>query len=172
MDLRRLRAGEWIAGLSGIALLVSLFLPWYGYEATRPELLALPDNATGWQAFAVTDVALAVLAAFGLGLWIVTAAQRTVAVPVALAGMTALAGMIALVLAGVRVLLEVSPGGPIDTSREPGAWLGLAAAAGLAVGGWVAMRDERLSRPGRPTDTTGRPVPPPPEIDPIPAPRP
>ena len=30
MDLRRLRAGEWVAAASGVALLVSLFLPWYG----------------------------------------------------------------------------------------------------------------------------------------------
>ena len=171
MDLRRLRAGEWIAAISGIALLVSLFLPWYGYEAARPGLLAIPDGATGWQAFAVTDVALAVLAAFGVALLLVTAAQRTVAVPVALAGLTALAGTIALALAAVLVAIEVSPGGPIATSREPGAWLGLVAAAGLAVGGWVAIHDERLSAPGRPTDATGRPAPPR-EIDPIPAPKP
>ena len=36
MDLRRLRAGEWIAGVSGVVLLVSLFLPWYrGRDASR-----------------------------------------------------------------------------------------------------------------------------------------
>ena len=29
MDLRRLRAGEWFAGVGGIALIVSLLLPWY-----------------------------------------------------------------------------------------------------------------------------------------------
>jgi hypothetical protein len=33
MDLRRLRAGEWIVAVSGAALLASLFLPWYGRDA-------------------------------------------------------------------------------------------------------------------------------------------
>jgi hypothetical protein len=172
MDLRRLRAGEWIVALSGIGLFVSLFLPWYGYEAARPGLQVVGAHATGWEAFAVTDVLLAVLAAFGPALWLVTASQRTVPIPVALAGLTAFAGTIAVVLAVVRVLVVVAPGGPIDTTRGAGAWVGLASAAGLAVGGWVAMRDERLSKPGRPTDATGKPSPPPPEIDPIPAPRP
>ncbi len=31
MDLRRLRAGEILLAASGVALLVSLFLPWYGH---------------------------------------------------------------------------------------------------------------------------------------------
>jgi hypothetical protein len=56
--------------------------------------------------------------------------------------------------------------------REWGLWLGLAAALGMVAGGAVAMRDERLSPAGRHTDLTGRPAPPPPEIEPIPAPRP
>ena len=41
MDLRRLRFGEWLAVAGGVALIVSLLLPWYdgptepltGYEA-------------------------------------------------------------------------------------------------------------------------------------------
>jgi len=171
MDLRRLRAGEWIVALSGMGLFVSLFLPWYGYEAARPGLEVVGADATGWEAFAVTDVLLAVLASFGPALWIVTASQRTVPIPIALAGLTALAGSVALVLAALQVLVVVEPGGPIDTTRDAGAWLGLASAAGLAVGGWLAMRDERISKPGRPTDATGRPAPPPPEIEAIPAPR-
>src|SRR5215211_1574150 len=165
MDLRRLRAGEWIAALSGIALLVSLFLPWYGYEATRPGLQVVGTDVTGWEAFAVTDVLLAVLASFGPALWIVTASQRTVPVPMALAGLTALAGTLSVVLVVARLLVTVGPGGPISTAREVGAWLGLVAAAAFAAGGWLSMRDERLSKPERTTDATGSPAPPPAEIE-------
>jgi glyoxylase-like metal-dependent hydrolase (beta-lactamase superfamily II) len=39
-------------------------------------------------------------------------------------------------------------------------------------GAWVAMRDERVSQPGRPTDSSGRPVSQHPEIEAMPAPRP
>jgi hypothetical protein len=177
MDLRRLRAGEWITALSGIALLVSLFLPWYGYVPRRPRgpIEIVGGDVTGWQAFAITDVLLTLLASFGVALLVVTATQRTVAVPIALAGLTALAGSVALVLAVVRLLVEVSPESPagalVDTTRRVGSWLGVAAAAGLAIGGWMAMRDERPSRPGETRDATGRPVPPPPEPETIAAPR-
>ena len=47
MDLRRLRVGEWLAAVSGLALLASLFLPWYG-----------PGSVTGWEALSAIDVLL------------------------------------------------------------------------------------------------------------------
>jgi hypothetical protein len=155
MDLRRLRAGEWIAALSGTALLVSLFLPWYG------------GDVSAFQALAISDVILALIAAAAMALLIVTATQGVPAVPVAFAGLVTFSGILAVILVAVRVvwLPDLADG------REWGLWLGLAAATGVGAGGWIAVRDERLSRPGAPTDATGRPVPPPPEIDPLPAPR-
>ena len=36
MDLRRLRAGEWLAAAAGVALVVSLFLPWYEIGGVDP----------------------------------------------------------------------------------------------------------------------------------------
>ena len=159
MDLRRLRAGEWIAALSGAALLVSLFLPGYGVDG---------EDATAWQSLAAIDVALALVAAFGLTLLPVTASQRVPAVPIALSAFVTLAALIGLVLVLVRV--ANLPDG--FDGREWGLWLALAAAVGLVAGGVLSMRDERLSPPGRHTDLTGRPGGAPPEIEPIPAPRP
>jgi hypothetical protein len=159
MDLRRLRAGEWIAALSGVVLLVSLFLPWYGAGAD--------GDASGWEALAVVDIALALVAAFGVSLLVVTAAQRVPAVPIALSAIGTLVGLIGVVLVLVR-LADV-PGG--FDGREIGVWLGLLGAIGIVAGGGVAMRDERLSPDGAHTDLTGRPVPPPAEIERIPAPR-
>jgi hypothetical protein len=159
MDLRRLRAGEWIAALSGAVLLVSLFLPWYG---------AGGEDASAWEALAVVDVALALVAAFGVGLLVITASQRVPAVPIALSTIVTLVGLIGLVLVLIR--LANLPDG-LD-GREPGVWLGLLAAIGIVAGAAIAMRDERLSPAGGHTDLTGSPTPPPPEIEPIPAPRP
>lgn len=155
MDLRRLRAGEWIVALSGVALLVSLFLPWY-------------DGRTAWEALAVDDVILALIAAAAVSLLIVTATQRVPAVPVALVAMSTLAGTVASVLVLVRVIWLPD----LAEGREWGLWLGLAGAIGIVAGAWIGVRDERLSKPGRHTDATGRPAPPPPEIEPMPAPRP
>ena len=44
----KLRAGEWITAISGVALLVSLFLPWYGAD----EL----DTSSGFESLAVLDI--------------------------------------------------------------------------------------------------------------------
>jgi hypothetical protein len=159
MDLRRLRAGEWIAAACGAVLLVALFLPWYGGGQ---------GEATAWEALAAIDVVLALVAAIGIALLPVTASQRVPAVPIALDAIVTLAALLGLVLVLVRL---ANLPGEFD-GREWGLWLGLAAALGMVAGGAVAMRDERLSPAGRHTDLTGRPAPPPPEIEPIPAPRP
>ena len=159
MDLRRLRAGEWIAALSGAALLVSLFLPWYGAGAE--------DDASGWQALAAVDIALALVAVFGVALLLITASQRVPAVPIALSPIVTLVGMIGVVLVLIR--LANAPDG--FDGREVGVWLGLVAAVGIVAGGALAMRDERLSPDGSHTDLTGRPTAAPPEIERIQAPR-
>jgi hypothetical protein len=160
MDLRRLRAGEWIAAISGVALLVALFLPWYGGEPGT-------EDASAWEALAAVDVALALVAAFGVALLVITASQRVPAVSVAMSAIGTLVGLIGLVLVLVR-LANVPDG--LD-GRELGAWLGLLATIGIVVGGGLAMRDERLSPAGGHTDLTGRPTAAPPETAPIPAPR-
>ena len=160
MDLRRLRAGEWIVALSGVALLVSLFLPWYGSAGG--------GDASAWEAFAAIDFVLALVAASGVALAPVTASQRVPAVPIALSAFVSLAALIGLVLVLVR--LADAPDG-LD-GREYGVWLGLLGTIGIVAGGGVAMHDERLSPPGRHTDLTGRPASAPPEIERLPAPRP
>ena len=145
MDLRRLRAGEWVAAASGVALLVSLFLPWYG-----------PDSATAWESLSAIDVLLAFVAATGVLLAIVTAAQRVAAIPIALSALVALAAIVGVLLVLFR-MLDVPDGA---SGREGALWLGLAGAAGIAVGAVMAMREE--------VRVDGRQ----PEIEAMPAPRP
>jgi hypothetical protein len=159
MDLRRLRAGEWIAAASGAVLFVSLFLPWYS---------AAGEDTSAWQSLAAIDIVLALVAALAVSLLPVTATQRVPAVPIALSAFVTLTGLIGLLLVLVR--LANLPGAA--EGREWGLWLGLLAAIGVVAGGAFAMRDERLSPAGRHTDITGRPAQAPPEIEPIPAPRP
>jgi hypothetical protein len=157
MDLRRLRAGEWVTAGAGVLLLASLFTPWYG----------TPD-ASGWEALAVNDLVLALIAAFAIVLFFVTASQAAPALPLALDALVALAAMVGLVLVLVRV--ASLPDGA--DSREWGLWLALMAILGVNAGAWIAMRDQRLSKPGRPTDLSGRPIPAQPEVETRPAPDP
>jgi hypothetical protein len=157
MDLRRLRIGEWIAGVSGAVLIGSLFLDWYETPAI-----------SGFETFTVIDVALVLAGVSGLALLFLTANQGTAAVPIAFAALTTIVALLAALL-GLWKAVDL-PG--TASGRLAGLWLGLAATAGLVAGAALAMRDERLSEPGRHTDATGRPTPPPEEIEPLPAPRP
>ncbi len=157
MDVRRLRAGEWIVGGAGVALLVALFLPWYG-----------PGDATAWESFDVIDVILAALALGAIALVPMTASQRTPSTAIAYEALLCLAALVGLVILVVRTLNLPD----WADSRELGLWIGLGAGAAVVVGCMVAMRDERLSSPGRLTDSTGVPVSAPPEIETLPAPPP
>ena len=159
MDLRRVRAGEWIAGLSGLALLVALFLPWYGDEA---------GSRTGWQSLGALDVVLALVALAALAIPVVTATQRVPAVPLALQALTTLVALFAVVLVLIRVLNMPD----WASEREWGLWVALLCTLGVVVGGLIAMRDERLTREDRHTDLTGVPVAAQPEIETLQAPRP
>jgi hypothetical protein len=147
MNLGRLRAGEWIAGVSGVVLLASLFLPWYGGSEA---------DVSAWEALGAIDVLLALVAAFGVLLAIVTAAQQVPAVPIALAALVLVIGLVGVIL----VLLRVADVPGDLAGRDWGLWLGLAGALGIVAGAAIAMRDERLP--------DAAPV----EIEAMPAPRP
>jgi len=177
MDLRRLRAGEWITAASGVVLALSLFLPWYTVEALEPvagRRIAGTLHVTAWEAFSLIDVLLLVLALLAIGLLVLTAVQPTAAVGIAAdALLTIVAGVVAIVTL-IRVLdIPGSLDGPervAMTGRAPFAWIGLAAVFGVLAGALISMRDERLSRPGERTDATGVPSAAPPEIQVFPAP--
>ena len=142
MDLRRLRAGEWVAAASGVALLVSLFLPWYS-----PALSA-------WESLAAIDVLLALVAATGVLLAIVTATQGVPAVPIAFSAL-----VVGVALAGILLVLYRTVDIPDAASgREWALWLGLAGAVGIAVGAWMSMRDERVIG-SKPVEVESMPAP-------------
>ena len=130
MSARRLRfgprAGEWLALVAAVALAASLFLPWYA------------PARTAWDAFALLDVFLVLTALVGGALWTLAATQEAEALPVAFAALTTLLGAIATVWVAFRLL--VPPLEPID--RLAGAFVGLSGAAGVLMGGVLAMRED------------------------------
>jgi hypothetical protein len=147
----RVRAGEWLAGLAGILLLVALLLPWY--EASIPLPAGTTAYAPGpapsltaWQAFAVTDVLLALLALSGPALLLVQATRRSPALPAALSVVAVSCGLAATVLVLARIVLQ--PGDDAAVDLRVGAWLGLLGAVGLLGAGWRSMGTERS--PGAP----------------------
>lgn len=127
----RLRSGEALAAAGGLALLVVMFLGWYGTEGT---------TLSAWEAFAVTDLLLALLALLGLGMALAQVTQRAPALPVGLSVLTAAVAMVAGLLLAYRILNAPGPDDLVEV--KAGAWLGLLAVALTGAGAWRSMGDE------------------------------
>jgi hypothetical protein len=172
MDLRRLRVGEWVMGLSGLLLFVALFLPWYelGEGIVTGPADVLDAHASAWDAFTILDVLLAIGALAAVAVVVVTALEAVPAVPIAMESLVTLFALVLLLLVVFRLadppdltFLESTdaPGARahvVEVTRVAGAWLGLLGTFGVAAGGLIAMRDERRSPAGRHTDLSGVPV--------------
>lgn len=166
--VHRLRFGEKVAGLSAVALFGFLFLDWFGASgvAVTPLLghngmvrLYAPVKlgGSGWDTLGWLALALCLVAIVaGLAVVFVFAAYESPVLPV-------LFGMLAMLLGGLAVIALIvqviwQPGPDRLVSVESGWWLGLLAAAGIARGGFLSIRDEYL--PGVPLpDVPVRPAP-------------
>ena len=157
--MSRLRAGEWIAVAGAAALLVTLFLPWFGLaqidarRRARGERLGRPRVAR--HRHRARRDRLRRLAGD-------RQRHRRPGGPVVAASvLTATAGTFALVALALRALV-FQPGPNELVVLRYGAWLGLLAAVVLAVGGWRAIKDERTdARESAYTPPEPRPAPPP-----------
>jgi len=154
MDFARLRFGDWVMGLGGLAVLGVMFLDWYG---PPDELLYAPEELhwNAWEAFAVNDVILALAALLAIAAAVMTVVHPTAAVPLALASLAGIVSLLALVLVMIRVIWppDVFPDEvPLETARETGAWLGLVATTMLVGGCLSSIRDERLPEPEHPVE--------------------
>lgn len=136
VDLRRLRGFDLLTGLFGAALAGLLWAPWF---RTTGHV-----HANAWQAMAVNDVIFFIAGLMGVWLVVATVIYSTGAVPLAAAAFATFAGLLASVLAVIRLVWPPDLG-PGPTDRAAGVWLGVAAAIGLAVTAAASMRDERQS---------------------------
>jgi hypothetical protein len=134
VEPRRLSRGDWIAATGGVVMLVALFLPWYGVDGQK---------LSAWEAMALDDVILAIMALLAISATIVVAIPRLMSVSVAITSLAILPAVVGLVLTIYRL---ISPAPPGDVSLEIGAWLGLAAAAAIAYGAWTGADDEGPAR--------------------------
>ena len=158
MELSRLRQGELVAGLGGVVLLVVMFVDWYaagGRTEFQGQDIEISVGVNAWQAFSITDLILALTGLAGVGLAVLTAARRSPALPVAASVITATLGAFATLLVLYRILNQ--PGPNEFVAVELGAFLGFLSVLAVAVGGYLAMRDEAWEEPPMPTEV--RPTP-------------
>jgi uncharacterized membrane protein YvlD (DUF360 family) len=173
----RLRAGEWTAALGAAALLVTLFLPWFDVQLPQETVqegefggggvlnllntYAVDSWGSGWDALGWLLIVVALVAvACTAWLALANALRRPVAQTVAASVLTATVGTFAFVVLALRALV-FQPGPNDVVVLRYGAYLGLLAALVLAVGGWLAIKDERTDAPES-AYTPPEPRPPPP----------
>jgi hypothetical protein len=135
-----------------VTLFVLMFFDWYGYEEkagflSSNSLFGGPVNA--WQGLEVGSwmLLLVVLVAIGAALLRAVGSKWEPAIPPSAA--VAVLGGLATLLSLLRVLLPPEivdiPEAPVSTTVELPAYLALAAAAGIAYGGYRAMGERGTS---------------------------
>jgi hypothetical protein len=125
---RGLRAGELVGAIGGLGLLASTFLPWYSVGGT---------DVTAWQAFSVTDIVLAAAAVVALSVGACVLFRISVSYPVAGSSVATGFGFVSALLIVIRM---INPPGAGDPSVEFAAWLGLASAIAITIGGYMGMQ--------------------------------
>ena len=148
MDTSKLSVGDQVAAVSGIVLLVVMFLPWYGVEVNVAGLSA-STSVTAWEAMSFIDILLFLVALVAIGVPVARASGSLPDdTPASLLLLTA--GGIGLLLALYRLIDIPTPDIPaaaessVDFGRKIGLFLGVLATAGITYGGWRANEEESV----------------------------
>lgn len=173
MDFNRLRQGELIAAGSAVLLLIVMFVfTWFslgGAEGDAAQAYGFDTGANAWQSFSWIDIVLFITILAAVGLAVLSASAQSDNLPVAPSAAVTVLGGLSTLLILFRIISP--PGGDapagfdFTVSRGIGVFLGLILAAGIAIGGWMAMQEEGVSFQGeadRFGGGGGTPPPPPP----------
>jgi hypothetical protein len=156
--LDRLRSGEAIALVAAILLFILMFLDWYGTKAaTSGEPLGgVITGAAGGNAWQTLEVIplflmLAIVVAVGAALLRVVGSDWKPAIPAGAA--VCVLGLLASLLILIRIISPPAPSGAfselgMESTLKLPVFLALAAALGIAYGGWRAMGQEGTSFAG------------------------
>lgn len=140
MNTSRLTTGGMIAGLGGVMLVVSLFLPWYGVSFEVAGF-SKSDSGTGREVLGSIDMILFLIAVIAIA---VVAARAAGVLPDGPARLIVLAlGALAALLVLYRIIDIPTDGqvpAHVELSRKGGIFVALAGAVAVAYGG-------RRSRP-------------------------
>lgn len=126
LDFSRLRQGELIAGIGGIALIVFLFFDWF-------------SGISGWDSFDgnLTGFIVALAGAVAIDFAALAAMGKRLNVPLPRGAITHALGSLAVLIIIWRVLSL-----PEGVDVEVGFFLGLAASIAISVGALLALRED------------------------------
>ena len=147
--------GQTIAGISAVALAISLFIAWGGSSVDVPDIAVPPGvpgaeeaqqaaeeaqgsaDITGWESQNTLDIYLAIVAGLVLIGTVLALTGNPEGFPFAPAAATFLLGLIGTILT-VYVLIDI----PEGAEREIGIYVATAAIIGVTVGSFLQLREE------------------------------
>ena len=134
-----------LAGASALTLLVLMFAPkWYGRDTVSPAVSS--GNVNGWHGLVHVRWLMLVTIGAAFLLAIFQATCRAPALPVTMSVIVTALALATVVWLGYRVLISVPP------HQKAVAYVGLACALGMVVGGYLSMRQEGISPKDEPSD--------------------
>jgi hypothetical protein len=153
VEAHKLSLGEKISAASAVLLFVAMFLDWFGAKVAGVEgfsggVEGAGNGVSAWDALDVIPVFLMLAIVLALGVALVRLADADLELSISLNAFVAAGGALAFLLILYRIVLPPDfgiPGVAVDTTLKLGIFLGLIAAAGIAYGGWSAMREEGLT---------------------------
>jgi hypothetical protein len=152
MELDKLSTGEKISAASAILLFIFMFFDWFGVEVSGvPGFTGTisGEGGSAWDALDVIPIFLMIAIVAALGVALIRLTDADLEPPISLNAIVAALGGLAVLLIVYRIIDP--PGGDsvagvsIDVTLKFGIFLGLLAAAGIAYGGYSAMREEGLT---------------------------
>jgi uncharacterized membrane protein YhaH (DUF805 family) len=146
----KLSRGERIAAASAVLLFAFMFLDWFGAKVSGiPGFTGATPGGSAWQVLDVIPVFLMLAIVSAVGVAVVRLSDADLEPAVSLNAIVAAAGGLAALLILFRIVVPPGVGSlagvAVDVTLEPGIFLGLAAAAGIAYGGYSAMREDGLT---------------------------
>jgi hypothetical protein len=177
MDTTKLRLGELIAGVSAILLFIVMFFHWYGiktglssqgsaiFKSITGQSVGSTVGVSAWQIYSYTDLLLLLLIILAIGMVVLSATERSAAVPISMNAIVTAFGALMTLIVLYRLINQPGPN-DLVTVKFWG-YFGLLLTAGIAVGSFLAMRDEGTSfgdtarRLQSATGAGGAPQPPP-----------
>ncbi len=192
MEVDKLSTGEKISAASAVLLFIFMFFDWFGVEISGVPGFSGDVSGSGgsaWDALDVIPIFLMLAIVVAIGVAVIRLTDADIEPPVSLNAIVAALGGFAVLLILYRIISPPDFGSfggvEVDATLKFGIFLGLLAAAGIAYGGYSAMREEgmtfgdaadRLGGGGSggqqpPAGGTTPPPPPPPAQQPPPPPQ-
>ena len=148
MDTSRVSFGEMVAAAGGVALLVLMFLPWFGGRLSGIGAPVKVPTRTGWESFGTLfEFLLVVAIAIAIGIAVARAMDSLPPLPLEQGTLVFLAGVALFVIVALRLIdppdvIDVDvPGLDLSSERMAPAFGAALATLAVAVGGYAQGRE-------------------------------